>query len=302
MHKLVTGFLLFVGVSAFGQLDLLAALEEEAEEQIDSTKIEVSSTWKSTYLINFHTTETEGKGALDFRIAHRFGDVGSAAGGPHTLYGFDQSTNIRFSFDYGITNKLQVGFGRSKYQENLDGFVKYKLLSQKLKGMPFSLVAVSAATLTPQKDILDYYSKFAHRMTFANQIILGSRLSDRFSILANINHVHQNLVVQSSDSNVPRDANDLLSFGIAGRAKVTKKMALVAEYAYTFGDYRNSDEVKYYHPFSCGVEIETGGHVFHINASNSPGLTYQDLTIQNPSNWLDGSFKLGFTISRTFAF
>lgn len=286
----------------YGQSDLLAGLEEEADEQTDSTEIEVLATWKNTYLINFHTTETEGKGSLDFRIAHRFGNVGSAEGGAHTLYGFDQSTNIRFSFDYGVTEKFQVGVGRSKYQENIDGFLKYKILSQKLKGMPLSLVWVSSASLTPKKDLLGYFDKFAHRMIYANQLIIGSKLNRRFSVMANLNHVHQNLVINSYDTAVPSDENDLFSIGIAGRAKLTKKVALVAEYAHTFGAYRNSSEIVYYQPFSCGVEIETGGHVFHINASNSPGLTYQDLTAQNPSNWLDGEFKLGFTISRVFAF
>ena len=49
------------------------------------------------------------------------------------------------------------------------------------------------------------------------------------------------------------------------------------------------------------MEIETGGHVFHINLSNSAGLIGQDLINEGPDNWLDGEFKLGFTISRVFA-
>ena len=82
--------LVFAKVS-FGQDDMLAELEAELEAEVNF----VRATWKSPVLINTYTTEIERKGVLDFRIAHRFGNVGGASGGGHSLYGLDQASHWR---------------------------------------------------------------------------------------------------------------------------------------------------------------------------------------------------------------
>jgi hypothetical protein len=48
--------------------------------------------------------------------------------------------------------------------------------------------------------------------------------------------------------------------------------------------------------------LETGGHVFHINLTNSAGLLENDYLPFNNKNWAQGGFRLGFTISRGFYF
>ena len=53
------------------------------------------------------------KNMLDFRISHRFGDIAVPSSG-RTLFGLDNSTDIRIGFEYGITDQFMVGFGRSK--------------------------------------------------------------------------------------------------------------------------------------------------------------------------------------------
>lgn len=285
----------------FAQDDLLAQLESEDDQSAEKEIIKAS--WKSPYLINGHTTETERKGVLDFRIAHRFGNLTGDAGGSHSLFGLDQASNIRFSFDYGVTDDFTVGLGRSKTNEHIDFFLKYKLLKQKKNGLPFSLVAVSNTAYTPKKDPNGYISKAAHRYYFSNQLILGSKITEYFSGLINVTHLHKNLVIQKADAALPRDNNDLFALGMGARCKLTRKLALVGEYNFTFGEYRNNNsrDFKYYHPLSLGIELETGGHVFHINLSNSAGLINQDLLDAGVDSWMDGDIKLGFTISRFFA-
>ena len=49
-----------------------------------------------------------------------------------------------------------------------------------------------------------------------------------------------------------------------------------------------------------GFEFETGGHVFHVNFTNSRGMLENDFLPYNSANWAQGAFRLGFTISRTF--
>lgn len=296
MRNLLAGVLFLQVVRLIGQNDLLAELELEMAPDVEW----VTSSWKAPYLINAHTTEMEPKGVLDFRIAHRFGDLFGQSGGIHSLYGLDQASNIRFSFDYGITENFQIGIGRSKTNEHVDGLLKLRVLRQKKRGLPFSAVVLSNTAITPKKDPNGYFSKFAHRLMFINQIVLGSKVNNRFSILANGTYLHKNVVIQKADINLPRDRNELFSLGGGVRCKVNKKLSIVGEYNYTFGLFRNSNEIEYYHPLSLGIEIETGGHVFHINVSNSPGLIYQDLLNTGLDSWADGEIKLGFTISRFF--
>ena len=51
---------------------------------------------------------------------------------------------------------------------------------------------------------------------------------------------------------------------------------------------------------ALGIEIETGGHVFHLNLTNSAGIIYNDFIPYTFDSWLNKGFKLGFTISRNF--
>src|SRR6476659_1414875 len=75
-----------------------------------ATKEKVEATFKSTHLVLLNTNETQKKYDLAFWIAHRFGDIGGQFGGSHTLYGLDAATDIFIGFDYGISDKLTVGF------------------------------------------------------------------------------------------------------------------------------------------------------------------------------------------------
>ena len=203
--------------------------------------------------------------------------------------------------DSGITEEFQVGIGRSKTNENIDGLVKYKFLKQKKESTPITAVILSNTAFTPKRDPSGNFSKIAHRFSFINQLIIGSKLNSRLSVLFSASHFHKNLVVQVANFSVPRDQYDLFSFGLGTRYRITKKLSVVGEYNHTLGELRNSTNFEYYHPFSCGIELETGGHVFHINLSNSSGLIFQDLLDTGVDSWTDGGFKLGFRISRFFS-
>ena len=95
--------------------DLLSLLGEE-EQTIDYT----IATFKSTRVINMHSVENVAAGHLDFRISHRFGTINSGA---QNLWGLDQAY-MRLGFEYGVTDRLMAGFGRSNVNKEIDGFVK----------------------------------------------------------------------------------------------------------------------------------------------------------------------------------
>ena len=86
----------------------------------------VSSTFMSTRIINGHSVEMFGSGSLDVRISHRFGTLNT---GVYEIFGLDQAT-IRIGLEYGISKKIMIGFGRSSYKKNYDGFVKYSIIKQ----------------------------------------------------------------------------------------------------------------------------------------------------------------------------
>jgi hypothetical protein len=291
--------LIIFSTSANAQEDLLSQLqEEEADEKIRNT-------FKSTKIINAQTNETVSKQVLDFRITHRFGNMGrQVGGGPHNLWGFDVASNIRFSFDYGITDKLQVGIGRSKFREQIDGSIKYKLLEQSTQSIPVSITLFSITAITPERDIAGRYENLAHRLSYAHQVIISKKFSDRFSMAVLPTLVHRNMIdADINPANQARETNDIFSIGFAGRIKLTQRTILVADYFYNFSDYRRNNPVRpHYNPLSIGLEIETGGHVFHINLSNSAGIIENDFIPNTRDSWQEGGYKLGFHISRVFNF
>ncbi|MDA9312942.1 DUF5777 family beta-barrel protein, partial [Vicingaceae bacterium] len=87
----------------------------------------VSETFDDTRIVNGHSVETNKEGSMKMIISHRFGLLN---GGLYDLFGLDQST-IRLGLDYGITDNITVGIGRSSFQKTVDGFVKAKLITQK---------------------------------------------------------------------------------------------------------------------------------------------------------------------------
>src|SRR5918993_1528543 len=94
----------------------------------DSAKKEyVYQAFKSTRVIMAHSMEMLPSGVLDFRILHRFGRVN---GGAYEFFGLDGPATVRLGLDYGITDNLTVGIGRSTFNKELDGFIKARVLQQ----------------------------------------------------------------------------------------------------------------------------------------------------------------------------
>lgn len=293
-------FFLLLSTIGSAQEDLLGDLEEEAAEESEAINTPVLYHFKSQYLINAVTTEMVDSGAMDFRITHRFGNMFGDAGGPHTLYGFDVATNIRFSFDYGINDHLQVGIGRSKIQEHLDGNLKWKVLQQKEKVVPISMVYFTNVAFNMTADRNDNFDTWYQRASYTHQLVFSKRIGNQITLGLMPTLVHRNLVL-NLDSVAIKDENSLFSLGGMLRWKLNQRVSLVGEYFHTFSEARGAEGfVPYSNPLAIGVEIETGGHVFHINLSNASGIITNDFIPFTQEGWLEEGFKLGFTISRNF--
>ena len=273
-----------LGLSAQDDLDLLELLGEE--EVTDYT----IASFKANRVINQHSLETTARRVLDIKISHRLGVV---TGGFKEWYGLDQAT-IRIGGDYGITDQLMIGLGRSSYEKTYDGYLKYKFLRQS-KGkrkMPISAVAVaSMAMKTIDFDIPERENYFSSRLYYTYQLIIGRKFSDSFSLQVTPSLTHRNLVPS------PEIANDVYALGFASRLKMSQRLSLNTEYIYVLPDqlaevYRNSA--------SIGVDIETGGHVFQLHFSNSTAMTDKGVITETIDDWTKGDVHFGFNISRVF--
>lgn len=262
-----------------------------------------NATFKTTRIINAQSLETVKAHTLDFRVTHRFGSVNT---GIHQLYGFDNADDIRIAFEYGITNRLTVGFSRSRIDENLEGLIKYRLLRQKENGdMPLSVTLFANMAYTPKHDVTatpEYagdLSNIAHRFSYTYQAIIGRKFSKGFSLQFMPTLVHRNFITDTLDK------NDLISIGVGGRLKLTKRSAIVIDYFYnvrpsSLQSFSYNANAHYYNPLGIGWEIETGGHVFTIMFSNSAGIIENEFIPNTTESWFNKGFKFSFDISRSF--
>jgi Membrane bound beta barrel domain (DUF5777) len=305
---ILAALLLVEGV--YCQDSLYNILNREVAIQKSKKPARVYATFKGTHLVNARTNETIKRKELDFRVSHRFGDIGGEYGGEKSFFGLENSTDIKISFDYGITDRLTVGISRAKgataIRQLYETSLKYKVLEQTEDSkIPFSLTAfangvVSSMASNSKSNTPDHFDRFSDRMAFTGQLIMARKFSDRFSLMLLPTYVHTNYVSAT-------DQNDVWAMGIGGRLKLTKRMALIVDYFKVFRNSRSTAAfrekgLKFYNPLGVGLEFETGGHVFDFNFTNSAALMENQFIPYTTTSWLMGQFRWGFNISRIFSF
>ena len=300
-------FLLFIALFTVGFQNTFYSQEEEntplsiSESQDVTDTNRVEDTFYSTRIINGHSTETLRKGVMEFRVEHRFGDIAGDAGGVQTMFGFDNSSDIRIALEYGVTRDLMVGFGRSKgtgvpYKSLLDGFVKYKILAQKKMGSPVTLSALTTTSFSYMKASSDIsqvnaFPKWQHRLAYTAQLNIARKFNDRISLALIPTMVHRNYVATD-------DLNTLFSIGGAARFGINSKMAILLEYYQVL----QGEDVRGTNTNSLGIAFEwiTFGHNFTINLTNSKGFGETQFIPYTYEKWSKGQFRLGFCIGRKF--
>lgn len=289
-HLTITCLLFAIVLSGTAQESLLKSIEDSVP-----VRQKVSSAFKSTRVINAHSTEMLAKGNLDFRILHRFGRVNS---GVKEWYGLDEA-NMRMSFDYGITNNIMVGIGRSTLRKEVDGFVKARLVQQSTgpASFPFSvLVAAGTIIYTEQEQTPDASGKSANtsiadRSAHYVQLIAGRKFNEKFSLQLSPILLHRNLVKKFMG-----EENTLFAIGGGARYKVSKRVAFTIDYHHPVSGIIASHT----DPLSVGVDIETGGHVFQLHFSNSQGMNERAYLTDNTEKFFNGDIHFGFNLSRIF--
>jgi hypothetical protein len=254
-----------------------------------------SETFLSTRIINGHSVETIRKKQLDFRISHRFGRLNE---GIDQFYGLDHGT-IHLSLEYGIKNWLEIGVGRSTFEKTVDAYVKATIFRQS-KGevnMPFHLSYLASSEWITIKNVNPAIKEsFDSRLSYIQQLLIARKFNDKLSLQLTPTYIHRNTVPTASDK------NDLFSLGGGARYKITKWVAITAEYFLVNRPSAGPISTTYYNPLSVGIDIDTGGgHVFQIMLTNSQAMREGGFIGKTTDSWKNGGIHLGFNISRLFS-
>ncbi len=281
------------GFMALGQDDLMEMLNSMDQKKVDYT----FATFKTTRIVNGHSVETPAKGVMNMTISHRFGPVNK---GVYDLFGLDQA-NMRIGLEYGVTDRICLGVGRSNILKTYDGYLKVKLLRQSTgkRVFPFTVDYVGGMTISTidwaNPDRINYYSS---RLQYYHSILIASKVSEKLSIQLSPTLVHRNFV-----ESVAAD-NDIYAVGIGGRLKLTSSLSLNAEYYYVLPSYTRDNTSDC---LSIGIDLETGGHVFQLLFTNAIGMTENYFIPNGNSAWWNkdtntlGDVRFGFALHRVFA-
>jgi len=267
-----------ISVSLHSQEDLLGLIDDNPKTT------PVMATFKATRIVNAQSIEMPKPRILEFVILHRFG---SMANGAYDLFGMDEAV-IRFDLEYGFSDRLSIGIGRSSLNKTYDIFSKLKIVDQRTghRSFPISLVLftkMEIETIMKDMDMQDRY-------TYDVQFLLAKKLNRSLSLQLMPTFIHRNLVETHNDY------HDLISLGIGGRIKMTRRTSINYDTFFPIGKRGET----YKQGWGIGYDIETGGHVFQLMVTNARG-SFESEYIENASGaFEDLNLYLGFNISRAF--
>ena len=261
------------------QDDLLSLISDDVPESKP-----VNATFKATRIVNSQSIEIPRPRTLEFMILHRFG---SMSDGVYDLFGMDEAV-IRFDLKYGLNEKVSFGAGRSSLNKTFDVFSKVRLLQQTSgqNAIPISLAIFSKLEIhTIDKDLA-----MADRLIFDLQALIARKFNRSLSLQIMPTFIHRNLV------QTEEDAHDLISLGIGGRMKITKRTSVNLDTFIPIGERLGS----YRQGWGVGYDIETGGHVFQFMVTNAQGSYESEYIEHARGQFEDFELYIGFNISRVF--
>ncbi len=242
-------------------------------------------------LISMATTSNLQKNNMNSTIMHNFGLVSS---GIEEFWGLDQGAAVRLGFDYGITDRLSVGIGRTSREDNVDFRFKYTLLQQmKSDKIPVEVSLKGDLGINTQEERrFDFTNQ--DRLNMFGSIAVARKFSDALSLQIAPMISHFNTVVIETDDQNPRHTHFGTGFG--GEYRVSLKHSFSFEYFALIGD--KTDGIK--NPMAVSWQIDTGGHVFQMFFMNGNWFTEQHLLARTTDDFFARDFRLGFNVNRVF--
>ena len=273
---------------------LFAQPEWQKNREVEKIDLEL---FHATQTANFPTTESLQKGNLMFEISHRF--LPSIKDGYDVLYGLDGPTRIRFALGYGLTDELMITLGRSNNTDNLDLQLKQKIYQNYNEVLPFVvsvLGGISWNTEIPPG--IDRSRTDADNFQFYGQLIFNTMLLNKKLGIGLVPSYLQNSFIYAIDKQYTFTIGTYLQYYF------NRKLSFWIEYNPVITGYRGRirlDETgKSHNSLAIGVDIETGGHIFHFMVTNNARLNPSQYLVGADRSASDDLWRIGFGILRYF--
>ena len=277
----------------------------------------VQYAFKTTKVVNLQSLELIDPGVFDFKMSHRFGAMNGGAAAFNSedavnAFGFDVAT-IRFGGEYGVNENLMVGLGRYnvKSEKGVDAYVKYRLMHQTSDNKkPLSILllgAVDYKNTQYDRTIMGIAGPVTiawgipgkQRLSYVGQVIVGKKVNDDFSWILSptvvVSGMNDRYDAGSESFVSSGTAKTQFALGMGFRNKLSSRTSLNMEYIPILNG--NGD---FYNSFSVGFDVETGGHVFQFDFTNSVGMNESMFITRNTDRWGAAGVRLGFNLHRVF--
>lgn len=265
--------------------------QESLLDEIDTDSVvnqEAIAVFKGLKIVNFESTKLISKRQFLFMVSHRFGSIKN---GVDSFFGLDDAVT-QLSFIYGISDGINISASRSSFQKIYDASIKYRLIRQEENGFPFTIVGYNSFLINTalEEDNLPKL-EFKHRLGYTAQILISRKISTNLSLELAPTFFHDNYV------SINDQDNSQYALGFGGRYKLGKRWSLNMDYGWHLNKANDSP---FKNPFSVGVDLETGGHVFQMHFTNAQAMNTNGFLGQATGDWSEGDIYFGFNLTRVF--
>ena len=266
--------------TALAQLERKRTVTDEPEE-----------VFLTMSLITMATSSNLQKNNMNSTIMHNFGLV---SGGIEDFWGLDNGAAVRLGIDYGITDKLSVGIGRTSREDNVDLRFKYTVMNQMKSGKtPIELSIKGDLGINTQKERRFDFT-FQERLNMLGSVTAARKFSDAFSFQVAPMVSHFNTVVVETEGQNFEHTHFATGFG--GEYRVNNHHSFSFEYYVVMGD--KNEGVK--NPAAISWQVDTGGHVFQMFLMSGTWFTEQHLLARTTTDFFAPDFRFGFNVNRVF--
>ena len=283
MKQIFTSTFLICTLIVFSQDELLSEIDTVIEEPTYA-----SAVFKGLKVINFESTKLVAKKGFNFIVSHRFGTVKN---GFQNLFGLDEAVT-HLNFVYGLSDNINISASRSSNQKIYEVATKFRLVNQQAGKIPLTVVGYTSVLANTSLDT-DNLPKleFRHRLSYVAQLLVSRKMNNNLSLILSPTFFHDNYLTDDFQE------NSQYGIGFGGRYKLGKRWSLNMEYGVHLNRSENS---LYKNPFSIGVDLETGGHVFQLLFTNSQSMNTNGVFGTSTGEWGESDVYFGFNLARSF--
>jgi Membrane bound beta barrel domain (DUF5777) len=247
---------------------------------------------------NYPTTVSLKQGNFMYEISHRFEKL---SGGYDELYGLDGPVKMRTALSYGILDNLMITAGRSSYMDNLDFYLKYRLMEFDSESMP-SVVSVLGGMAFNSEPAFDLEGLNSDYIQYYGQLIYNVMLFDKKLGVGIVPSFVYNSYIFAKRNNL--DTKTTFTLGTYYQYYINRMWSVWLEFSPVLSGWKGnvepnpSNEFRSHDALAFGFAIETGGHIFHLMITNSTRLNPTQFFVGAENGTDKDAWHFGFGITR----